>query len=203
MSQNTNQQQNNLKYDPVILPLDYNKSFLDLTGKEIHAYYNWFLSVKGERLDHVCTFLFQRPKDCLKEENLKVIEIFLLNSVSTLSKPISQLKEEASKIPMYLKPYAEPDKYVFDKRTISICYDLAIFLGELIIGLDNKIKWELESDEMYADFGQPILAKKNIKLRLNPFRVLKNIAAKIYEGVYSDGELLNVFNAWKKGYKVY
>jgi hypothetical protein len=190
------------KYDTLILPVDYNKSFLDFSGEEIQKYYQWFLSIKDARLAHLCSFLFSENKNCLNEKNLNVIETFLLNCVSTVPKPKEQFKAETEKIPTHLKPYATPDSYLLDKRTISICYDIGIFLGDLIISLDNKIKWELEIDDEYADYGQPILAKKNIKLKLNPFRIVKNIAATIYEDRYSENELINVFNTWKRLYKV-
>ncbi|HEY6977515.1 MAG TPA: hypothetical protein VH396_14555, partial [Chitinophagaceae bacterium] len=100
------------------------------------------------------------------------------------------------------KPYAKPDDYLLDKRTISICYDVGIFLGELIISLDDKIKWKLETDDEFVDYGQPVLYKKNCKLKLNPFSVAKNMAAKIYKGTYTDGQIISVFSAWKKGFYV-
>jgi hypothetical protein len=194
------QQQN--KYEALILPVDYNKSFLNFNKEEIKSYYEWFLDVKAKRLTHLCSFLFTNSQDCLQEKNLKVIEIFLLNSISTQPKPKEQFNAELEKLPAHLKPYAKPDNYVLDKTTISICYDVGIYLGDLIIDLDNKIKWQLETDDEFSDYGQPVLVKKGSKLKINPFRVAKNVAAKIYEGRYNEGQIIGFFNAWKKGFKV-
>jgi hypothetical protein len=204
MYKNTNHQPqpNNHNYEPVTLPVDYNKRFLDFTGEEIHAYYKWFLSVKGERLEHLCQYLFTNPSECLKEENLKVIETLLLHSVSTFSKPNEQIKKEASKIPLNLKNIVKPDNYLFDQRTLSICYDIGIYMGELIIKSDKKIKWELEIDDKFRDFGQPIIVKKGNKFNVNPFIVAKNMAGRIYEQTYIEGQLIAAFDAWKKAFNI-
>ncbi|CAN5452851.1 hypothetical protein BH10BAC2_BH10BAC2_33950 [soil metagenome] len=190
------------KYEILILPIDYNKSFLDFDKEEVQKYYQWFLNIKSDRLTHLCNFLFAKSDDCLQEINLNVIEIFLLHSVSTVPKPKEQFDAELEKMPMHLKPYAKPDNYVLDKKTISICYDIGIFLGDLIIKLDPKIKWKLQNSDEYADYGQPILAKKNMKFDVNPFRVAKNVASKIYEGKYTEGQIISFFTAWKKGFKI-
>jgi hypothetical protein len=134
------QRQNN-KYEVLLLPIDYNKSFLDCSKEKIHAYYEWFLGIKDERLRYLCNFLFSDSKDCLREDNLRVIEIFLTNSISVVPKPKAIYAAEMKKVPLPLKSYAKPDNYLLDKATISICYDVGIFLGNLIITLDNKIKW--------------------------------------------------------------
>lgn len=193
----------NSNYEMLVIPLDYNKSFLDLDGREIKNYYSWFLSIKGERVSYLCDFLFHKEKeDALNESNLNVIEIFMQNSVSVITKISSQYNSELSNIPDRLKPYAKPDNYLLDERTISICYDVAMFLGDLAIVLDQKIKWILETNDDYADYGQPVLVKKGSKLAINPFAVTKNMAAKIHEGNYQEGQLANFFSAWKKSFRV-
>jgi len=190
------------KYETLIIPIDYDKKFLDLNGEEIMDYYNWFLNIKTERMIHLCNFLFDNQKDCISEKNLKVIEIFLLNTVSTQPKPIEKYNEEVKKIPLHLKSIAKPTNYIFDTQTISICYDIGIFMGELIINLDSKIFWKLEVDDNFADYGQPVLAKKKSKFSINPFIVAKNAAAKIYDGTYKDEQLISFFNTWKKVFRV-
>ena len=190
------------EYEILVLPIEYNKSFFDLSGEEIASYYQWFLKIKGERLKKLCEFLFRTQGICLKESNLNVIEIFMLNSITVFAKPKDQINTEMGKVPSQFKPFVFPADYVLDKKTISVCYDIGIFLGELIISLDNKIKWELETNDEYSDFGQPVLTKRNSKLSINPFTVTKNMATKIYEGRYSDGQIISAFNAWKKGFKV-
>jgi hypothetical protein len=95
-------------------------------------------------LKYLCNYLFSDQISALKEENLKVVEIFILHSVSTVSKPELQIKKEASEISLHLKAIIKPEDYTFDDTTISICYDIGIFMGELIISIDKKIFWELE-----------------------------------------------------------
>jgi hypothetical protein len=194
--------QRNRKYEVITLPLDYSRSFLDLKLEEIKSYYQWFLNVKGTRLNALCDFLFEKSEECLSESSLNVIEMFLLNNVSAVQKTNEQLQNEIKKIPEHLKPYAKPDDYLLDTNTISICYDVGIFMGELLIAIDKNIKWRLEVDDEYKDYGQPVLSKQYCKLELNPFRVVKNLAATIYEGKYVEGKLISVFEAWKKGFGV-
>src|SRR4051812_18850957 len=96
------------EYEVLILPVDYNKSFLDFFEREIKEYYQWFLKIKNQRLVHLCKFLFKN-QECLSEKNLNVIEIFLQNSISILPKPEKQFAAEMEQVPLHLKPYVEPD----------------------------------------------------------------------------------------------
>jgi hypothetical protein len=189
-------------YQTVVLPLDYNKSFLELDQREISEYYQWFLDVKSQRALALCEFLFVNGQKCPNEKDLHIVEMFLVNSVSVKDKPIEVYRSEAEKIPPNLKPFAKPDSYLLDDKTISICFDVGIYLGELMISLDNKISWKLETRDDFSDFGQPILAKKGCKFDVNPFRVTKNMAAKIYENRYVEGQIISAFNVWKKGFGI-
>ena len=192
----------NDNYKPVVLPVDYNRSFLDFSNEELREYYLWFLKIKDDRLDAFCDFLFSEKDSCLSERNINVIEVLLQNSISVYPKPDKQISFEREQIPSHLKGFAKPDEYLFDKRTISLCFDIGIFLGDLIVSLDKKVKWNQETDINFADFGQPILQKKGCLLKINPFRVSKNIAARIHEGSYINGQLALAFSTWKKGFKV-
>jgi hypothetical protein len=190
-------------YQPVILPVDYTRSFLSFNTDEIAKYYEWFLSIKSSRVNLLCNYLFKKdPEECFTETNLAVIECFLQNSVSVDFKPKAQQAQERNQIANNLRPHVKIDDYIFDSKTISICYDIGIFMGELIIRIDDKIHWRLERDDDFADYGQPVLAKNGCALQINPFRVAKNAAAKIYEDRYEDGQMFSFFNAWKKGFKV-
>ena len=195
-------QQLSRKYETLIIPFDYNKNFLNCSKEEIHEYYTWFLNIKGQRLANLCNFLFGKQEGCLIEHNLKVIEMFLLNSVSTLQKPVEQYNQEKKNIPKNLEHFTRPEDYLFDQKTISICYDIGIFMGELIINLDDKIFWKLEKDDTFSDYGQPILSKKKSKFDVNPFIVTKNTAAKIHKGTYADEQLISFFKTWKRAFKV-
>lgn len=146
---------------------------------------------------------FKDQENCLTERNLNTLEIFLQNSVSVDPKPKQKLEAEIRDIPPHMRPYAPPADYLLSDKTISVCYDIGIYMGDLIISIDNKIKWELEKDIRIADYGQPVIGKKGNLLSLNPFRVTKNAAAKIYRGDFKEGQLIDFFNAWKKAFKVY
>lgn len=188
-------------YEVVTLPLDYNRSFLELGTTEIKSFQNWFLEIKGKRLQYICEFLFE-TRNCLDEENLSIIELFLANSISTEAKSKEQLKTEATRLPLLFKEVAKPDPYVLDKRTISVCFDLSIYLGELAISLDKQISWLQENNLESADYGQMVLYKQGCRIKINPFRVTKNLAVRIYEENFSEGDFQKTFRAWKKSYGI-
>lgn len=124
------------------------------------------------------------------------------NSVSVDPKPLEKFNAEIKDIPVHMRPYAKSDNYLLSDRTISICYDIGIYLGDLIINIDNRIKWELEKDIQIADYGQPVIGKRGCLLKLNPFAVTKNVASSIFEGEFREEGFNGFFNAWKKGFKV-
>ena len=192
----------NKEYKIFTIPINYEDSWDEFSKESINEHFNWFLSIKDIRLNLFCDFVFMDCPQCLDQANIGYIEHLFCNLVSVSFKTKEQLKIEIDKIALHLRPYAKPTKYKFDERTISLCYDIAIFLGELIISLDSKIKWQMETDKRLADYGRPVLIKKGVKLRLNPFTVTRIIASKIYDKEYKSGEMESFFNYWKLCYEV-
>ena len=183
-------------YQILQMPLDVMSNLFELSESEIKEFYKWFLSIKEDRLEYLCEFIFNSSSKYIDESKLDVIESVLKQFVLTRKQSVKEKRGIISKI------LFQERKFVLDDITMSICYDLGIYLGELIISLDSSIKWQQEIDQRFVDYGQPILFKKEIKLGLSPFRVVRIMAAKIYDGTYIDGGVSNVFSAWKRGYQV-
>ncbi|WPQ60145.1 hypothetical protein SIO70_17530 [Chitinophaga sancti] len=184
-------------YETLTIPVDYKKSFQDLDVQEIKDYYNWFLHIKHDRLMKLGTYLFNRDYDFLSENNLKVVENFLFNSVGTVPMPKDEYDRAYGGMSDRLKKIANVPDFILDRRTISICYDIGIYMGELMIALDSSIMWGLDKNIRSADYGQPIIKKK--KFEINPFVVVKNAANKIHKKTYTEHQLISFFNAWKRG----
>ena len=72
-----------IKYQKIDLPVDYAKSFLELSKTEIKDYFDWFLKIKNERKELLCDYLFSDKEICLCESNLRTIESFLIEIFGT------------------------------------------------------------------------------------------------------------------------
>lgn len=174
------------QYQPIVLPIDYGKGFFELSEIEVDNYYKWFLENKESRLIQLYNLFFIDVVNPLSEDNFNIIEWVLRSAVSCMPKAVSQ-----STISHY-------QKVVLDERTFSICYDIAIFLGELIVSINKDIHWEQEKNRKYVDYGQPILMKKKNMIITNPFKSTRIIALKIYNNTYKKEEIKQMFNYWKK-----
>ena len=189
-----------IKYQKIDLPVDYAKSFLELSKTEIKDYFDWFLKIKNERKELLCDYLFSDKEICLCESNLRTIESFLIEIFGTdkQNKKLNSQRQAYNDLESFIK--IENGK--LNNYAVSICYDIGIYTGELIIHLDKEIRWVIETNKKYADYGQPILMKKGCKLTLNPFRVAKNIAARIADKTNKEDVLQDTFSAWKRGFEV-
>lgn len=178
------------QYQPIVLPIDYGKGFFELSETEVDKYYKWFLENKESRLIQLYNLFFIDVVNPLSEENLKITEWMLRSAVSYIPKVV--VKSQSSH-------YQDVD---LDAGTISICYDISIFWGELMISLDENISWFQEQDKKYADYGQAMLFKKGKKFVTNPFKSSDVIACKMFKGTYKEDGIKQMFNYWKKEFDV-
>lgn len=107
-------------YETLIIAVDYNKSFQHLDVQEIKNYYNWFLHIKHERLMKLGTYLFNRDYDFLSEENLKVVERFLFNSVGTVPMPKDEYDRAYDGMSERLRKVANVPDFLLDSKTITL-----------------------------------------------------------------------------------
>lgn len=173
-------------YPNIDFPIQNNQPFISLTKSEIESYYEWFMQIKNERLLNFSNFFFKEPENSLDDKNLKVIDTILIST--SRIEPFS----------LNHKSRTHTHELVLDKKTLSLCFDIGIYLGELMIINDKKIIWKLEKDIKFAYYGQPVLIKKGIKSDINPFAVVKNMAAKIIKNIYTEYEIIDVYSYWKK-----
>jgi hypothetical protein len=178
------------QYQPIVLPIDYGKGFFELSAPEVDSYFKWFLENKESRLVQLYKLFFIDVVNPLSENNLKITEWVLRSAVSYMPKIVVKSKN------------THYQKVELDARTFSICYDISIFWGELMISLDENICWVQEKDKRYADYGEPMLLKKRNKSFFIPFRSSTTIAHKMYDDTYKEDEVIQMFNYLKKKFDV-
>jgi hypothetical protein len=57
-------------------------------------------------------------------------------------------------------------------------------------------------EEKMADCNQPTVIRPSYSFAVNPFRVSKNLFARIYDNEFEKGQLAKVIDAWRKAFKL-
>jgi len=194
----------NTEYSIIKFPIDIDQELHAYNAKEITDYGKWFMEIKEERLNYLCQKLFKNPDDCLKEENIAVLELFLQHNISAYKVSEEEMQKLWATIPEHFKPAVKLSEYGFDEHTLSICFDLGLFLGELLISLDKEhnIKWQQEKDKKFYFYGQVVLVTPLCKGDLDPYISAKNCASKILHKEYEEGEMQRMFSYWKEMFKI-
>ena len=189
-------------YKLVTTPLFSSKSFFDFTKNEAEAYLSWFLESRLERLNILENYV---QKDLpFWELDYKVksfVELFdWFGTVISYrqmtgiekSEVIQQLNSSellASIIPI-------PEQ-TFTDQTVSICFDLGILFGELLIKQNNLLSWKYKvNSKKYIYYAQPIITREGIKVDFNPRAVIEIAAGKILDGLTNKNEFENLFKTW-------
>lgn len=70
----------------------------------------------------------------------------------------------------------------FTDETVSICFDSAIYIVQILINHLPEVKWfqKLNSTN-YIDYAQPLIGYKETKSPINPRRVLESLAHQILD----------------------
>jgi hypothetical protein len=183
-------------YKIVTIPTNFIKPFQDFNKEEAKAYLEWFLNKKEERK----VILSETVKDYFildySINSLKGVYYFVKDNVNYKIRSVEEVNRVTEEIKM--KGVVVPQKDL-DEKTISICFDMGVYFGEVLIRNNNNLKWDYcISPKNNVNYGQPIV-KGNNKMELNPRRVFENIGYSLidYKPI-SENRIIELYHIWLK-----
>lgn len=190
-----------MKYPLITIPKELDKSFFEMNQIEAQKYLDWVLSIKEERLDIL--------NKAIRESNNKEWKFdFSSNSLTPLfdwfrsvihlrNMTRNEIRIEEEKIKGLLRGYVDIGVKTFTDETISICFDVSMYFGE-VLRKEKGLNWAFVlKPKRYVEYAQPILIKEGINTKLNPRRIIENLARGILNDEFEEDELIKLYNIWK------
>ncbi|MGN6196508.1 MAG: hypothetical protein ACTHOB_16330 [Ginsengibacter sp.] len=188
-------------------PLFANKTFFDFTKDEAKEYLQWFLSIKDERLI-VLEFYVKKAypewQANYSEESLIDLYKWFEKQVAyrkVIEEEKKEIENQISKTPLFTGIIPIP-QFTFTDETVSVCFDSAIYIGEVLINKLPKVKWlQKLNSKNYIDYAQPLIGEKGGKVPVNPRRVVESIARRILDKDEEQISFEIVYEKWFKKFK--
>ena len=172
-------------------------NFREMSHKEAKEYFDWFVRQIPARME-----MLQRATNTnnmleFSPQILVLLGEFLNKNVQLRVLTDAEISQEQAKLPAWFQDFM-PDKVLSD-QTISLCVDIGIVLGEMLISAHHRLKWDFHHNRKNdVNYQQPILVGFRHKIELNPVRLVTIVAYKVADGESSENELLKLFNTWSK-----
>lgn len=181
-------------YKIVSVPIEINKDFNKMSENDSNNYLNWLLSIKEERKQHILqvsnTLLTNR------KETLERLFHWFGNNITFRNKTDEELKTERD----FYKDIVVVKK-TLSIETISICFDIGLLWGDLLIKEKKNLKWvSYYEDKRSLEFAQPVIKSFNSNNDIdmvNPRSLIEVIASKIMNNKRLEDEFNKKLDIWK------
>ncbi len=151
-----------MNYPLITVPKSLNQNFSSMNLDEAKTYFEWFENIKNNRLELLCREVFGKAP-YLKEEGLMPLYYFLRKNIyhegATFEKTSSPHELD--------KPFFDEHLYnvslnyfQIKEPTKSICFDISIYLGELLIQNIKNCRWDYEKKHSINGYAKPSIFQK-------------------------------------------
>ena len=195
-------------YSLVKIPLFANKSFFEFTKAEAKEYLQWFLSIKDERLtileSHVKLAYPDWEADYTRDSLVNLYKWFLRQ---VAYRPMTEeekreVENQISETPLFVGVIPVPQA-TFTDETVSICFDIGLYFGEVLIKNIPSLKWVQKlSSTNYIYYAQPVLSKPISKVPVNPRASIEGIARRILDKDVEEITFEMLYNKWFEKFTV-
>ncbi len=147
------------------------RSFDSFSKGEAKEYFEWFMRIKNERIAYLAREI-QGDNELFKNDfsRCSLIELnkWLVKKTSFQNRNQIEFDEQMLKTPLLKNAIRRP-KYTIANATVSMIFDIGIYLGETIINADRHKRWGyLLKPKSYVHYGQPIILAEHPADNLNP-----------------------------------
>ena len=187
-------------YPLIKIPSFAVKSFFDFTKTEAKEYLQWFLTIRSDRLKILEAHVQQAHPDWkLDYSKTSFDKLYHWFKDQIAYRPMNEkekeeVKKQLSTTPLLAEVIPIPQN-TFTDQTVTVCFDVGVYLGDALIFNIPELTWlqKLRSTN-YIDYAQPLIAKKESKVPLNPRRALEGIASRILDNDVKEIALVEVFD---------
>lgn len=168
---------------------------------DVQNYFNWFMSIKDERLKLFYQQVFGSQKVELSLNKLQAIYYYFRNNVVVKSRSLEEIEEERVKLPKQLRRVHKVPDYEIIEPTFSMIVDAGIYFGELLRNEVPGVYWTTEKNKRMAHYGKPILVKKDVRTDADPASVFYTMVLKIQKGTINEDMLTNAYGTIRDSFQ--
>jgi hypothetical protein len=184
-----------MAYELVRIPLIFTKDYKYFSLEEVDSFFNWFQSIKAERLQYLQMVAFG-SEGKLSKDRFQALQYFMKDNITVEKLSDEEFAERKAKVPSHLATVVNHKDYKFVEPSFSICYDIAFYWGELIIATIDGAYWDMEKDTQLSDYGMPVIISPNGLAPFNPLWVLGVILIQLQDGTAKEDLFGELFNTW-------
>ena len=177
-------------------------AFDEWGGREARTFFNWFVAHIDERLGVLREFAASegvRELD-LSSDSLYDLGAFFSGHVKGRPKTAREkevLREEWARRPAVLQVHYDPDREVLNEETISLCFDVGIYLAETLRREHDALRWDLWKHKT-VERNRPVIVGFTTSVPLDPFLITTNIAFGTLRRGPQPNVLREVFDTWSR-----
>lgn len=188
-------------YPEIKVPKHIEQDNLQMSLEDVQNYFDWFMSVKDQRLNIFYQQVFKSDQAELSPDKLQAIYYFFKENLAIKERTPEEIEQEKLKLPKELQNIHKVTDYELIEPTHSIMFDAGIYYGELLRNDIEELNWSIEKDEKMIHYGKPILIKKGMNVDSNPAAVFYVMALRIQEGTINEDFLLKAYEHSKSKFK--
>ena len=170
----------------------------ELSKRELREYDRWFHEVTPERVGELADFVRRSPgfehwRPDYSRGSLDSLGRWLATKVETRQRTQEELDEIASRLPHreYVSQNALTD------RTISLAYDVGMYLGEVLVRNNPTLGWDqIFGSKRFIDYGRPVIVGFRGKVPFNPVGMLLTYVGKLERGTDRGRGLRELYDVW-------
>ena len=189
-------------YPLLKIPAFANKDIYTFSKEEAKEYYKWFTNIKNERLQILESEVQKKyPEWKLDYTRNSLINLYEWFESKVMYRKINanekeEIEKQIGKTPL-LVGLVEIPETTFTNETVSICFDIGIYFGDVFVNNQTGIKWiQKINSTNYIDYAQPLIATKVSKVPINTRRVAENMARIILDNEEKRKSFLELFDKW-------
>jgi hypothetical protein len=188
-----------MKYSLIRIPNHINKPHKSLNIEEAEEYYFWFNSIRKERLTYLLSKVLETSDLEYSRSRMDVFQYFFSKNIYTKDRDEVEVNSIIESLPPWMNSDSLNIHVEFIEPTISICLDLAIWLGQLLIDEIPGCHWAFEKDKKFAHYGRPVIMKLHHKGIVDPIVSMGVLMEQIYKNEAKDNRISELYVVWKNG----
>lgn len=177
------------------------KSFDDMNKKETQQYFDWFMSIREERISklesYICNVSGYINLDQSPESLIPLWEWFE-GQIEWETVSEEELRNEKENYPKWMHVWLEQYDKKESLQTIAIAVDIATYFGDVLIYNNPKIVWGYRCKPKALDGrNQPILIGFKGDVCVNPRRLI-SVCIKKSSREKNPNRLYQLYQTWCK-----
>lgn len=173
--------------------------FKEMTESEARESFIWFIHIIPERIEILKTFLketgYNPRKLDFSPKSLDYLGEWLAKHVTTRKLTREETEKIENGLSEHLKPHIEIPKEDLSEETLSLCYDIGMYFGEVFRKHIKGVEWDfVRKPKNDLFYHQPVLVGG--KIPLNPVWIVQTAAIGFVGKTSSSSRLREVYEYW-------